>query len=180
LTVLPDQNGAEALFDFAGALPRAKLYSNWQIDTNDQEVLTRLASPAFNPAQSVLVSGGIQPAAIMADANQNAGSVNFTSYSPKDIVLSSDAPSPTVMLLNDHFDPNWTVWVDGERKELLRCNFIMRGVYLPSGSHTVEFRFQQFFGLLYVSLSAAGAGILILIAIIISNRLNTMKSASHP
>ena len=180
LTVLPDQNGAEALFDFAGALPRAKLYSNWQIDTNDQEVLARLASPAFNPAQCVLVSGGIQPAAIMADTNQNAGSVNFTSYSPKDIVLSSDAPSPTVMLLNDHFDPDWTVWVDGQRKELLRCNFIMRGVYLPPGSHTVEFRFQQFFGLLYVSLSAAGVGFLILIAIIISNRLNTIKSASHP
>jgi hypothetical protein len=180
LTVLSDPNGPNALFEFAGSLPRAKLYSNWQIDTNDKDVLAQLVNPAFNPDHSVLVSDKIQPAPAGTDTNQNAGSVDFVSYTPKDIVLKSNASSPTVMLLNDHFDPQWNVWVDGERRPLLRCNFIMRGVYLPPGSHTVEFRLHQFFKLLFVSLSAAAVGFLILIAIIISNRSNTIKSTSHP
>jgi hypothetical protein len=169
LTAAPDENGAYALFDFSGALPRAKLYSGWQVDTNDQDVLDQLFSPSFNPNQSMLVSDEIPPAATTAGINQNAGSVDFASYSPKDIVLKSDAHSPTVLLLNDHFDPNWNVLVDGRRKPLLRCNFIMRGVYLTTGAHTVEFRFQPFFGLLYVGLSAIGVGVLILIGTIISS-----------
>jgi hypothetical protein len=67
-----------------------------------------------------------------------------------------------VLLLNDRFDPNWNVRVDGKPETLLRCNYIMRGVYLPPGAHTVEFRFQPPVGPLYVSLAAIGAGLLLL------------------
>ena len=47
---------------------------------------------------------------------------------PRDIVLKSDAPGATVLLLNDHFDPWWNVHVDGQPQTVLRCNFLMRGV----------------------------------------------------
>ena len=66
-----------------------------------------------------------------------------------------------MLLLNDKFDPNWHVFVDGKPASLLRCNFIMRGVYLTPGAHTVEFKFSLPLGLLYVSLSAIGVGILL-------------------
>jgi len=36
---------------------------------------------------------------------------------------------------------HWQVFVNGKPAELLRCNFIMRGVYLTPGAHTVEFKF---------------------------------------
>ena len=36
LTAVPDDNGPYALFEFTGALPRAKLYSNWQLPMNDK------------------------------------------------------------------------------------------------------------------------------------------------
>jgi hypothetical protein len=64
-------------------------------------------------------------------------------------------------LLNDKFDPNWHVFVDGKPAPLLRCNFIMRGVYLIPGAHTVEFKFSLPMGPLYISLSAIGVGILL-------------------
>jgi uncharacterized membrane protein YfhO len=67
-----------------------------------------------------------------------------------------------VLLLNDRFDPHWSVLVDGKPAELLRCNFIMRGVYLTPGEHTVEFRFTLPKGPLYVSLTAIGVGIFLL------------------
>ena len=178
LTAVPNENGTYALFDFSGALPRAKLYSDWQVDTNNQDVLNQLFSPSFNPDQSMLVSDEIPPAATTAGKNPNAGSVVFASYSPKDIVLKSNAHSPTVLLLNDHFDPNWKVLVDGRRKPLLRCNFIMRGVYLTPGAHTIEFRFQPFFGLLYVGLSAIGMGLLILIVMVVSSLAFPFKPAN--
>jgi hypothetical protein len=158
LTAVVSENGGCALFEFTGALPRAKLYSNWQVNTNDDATLKTLASTNFDPWQTVLVS---MPLPIAAATNQNAGSVEFKSYAPKDIRFNVQAAVPAVLLLNDRFDPHWRVLVDGKPAELLRCNFIMRGVYLTAGEHTVEFQFGLPTKPLYVTLSAIAIGILL-------------------
>jgi hypothetical protein len=159
----PSGNGEYALFDFSGALPRAKLYSNWQVNTNDQATLKMLASPAFDPAQSVLVAGGVSAVTNGVATNSDSGTVTFVGYAPKDIKLTVKSAAPAVLLLNDKYDPNWQVWMDGKRAELLRCNFIMRGVYLPTaGEHTVEFLFKPDVGYLYVSLAGIALGMALL------------------
>jgi hypothetical protein len=170
LTATLADTGDYALFEFVPALPRAKLYSDWQVNPNNQAVLAQLASPVFNPQTSVLVSDEMPPGAAPASQETNAGTVDFTSYAPKDIRLKSDSAKPTVLLLNDHFDPAWIVSVDGQRKPLLRCNFIMQGVYLPAGPHTVEFQFQPPVHFLYVSLTAIILGLLILAVLLITSR----------
>lgn len=160
LTAVPDKNGRYALFDFTGALPRARLYANWQVNTNDQEVLNTLANLSFDPHQTVLVD---TPEKDLPDVatNKNSGTVEFKSYAPKQIVLAARTETPAVLLLNDKYDPNWRVSVDGRPAKLLRCNYIMRGVYLPSGQHTVIFDFSLPNKPLYVTLTAIGVGIIL-------------------
>ena len=161
MTAVPGNDGACALFEFTGALPRARLYSNWQVNTNDTAVLNTLASAGFDPLQTVLVSTP-PPGAPAANAtNENSGTVEYKSYTPKKIVLDAKADAPSVLLLNDKYDPHWQVFVDGRPAELLRCNFIMRGVYLTQGPHTVEFKFGLPHKPLYVSLAAIIFGILL-------------------
>jgi hypothetical protein len=160
LTAVPDPNGDYAILEFTGALPRAKLYSNWQVMTNNDATLQTLASQNFDPEKTVLVSTSL-PGAPMDPANENSGTVDYKSYAPKTIVLAAQADKPSVLLLNDKFDPGWQVSVDEKPATLLRCNFIMRGVFLPSGSHTVEFQFSAPHGPLYITLVSMGAGILL-------------------
>lgn len=181
-------NGQLAVFDFTGALPRAKLYSNWKVSTNDpaklhewvKEIQSRLppgmaemgralaaqgttdlatlkelADGSFDPAQTVLLPG---PIATPAGTNQSVGAVNFVSYAPKHIVLKARTKSPAVLLLNDKYDPNWRVLVDGQSAPLLRCNYIMRGVQVPPGEHQIEFHFAPSLIGLYVSLAALVLG----------------------
>jgi hypothetical protein len=101
-TAVPSDNGPFALFDYTGALPRAMLFSNWQVQTNDQAELAQLFRPDFDPHECVLVSGGLPADAAPPMPRQVAGSVEFTNYSPRDIVLQSHAPAASVLLLNDH------------------------------------------------------------------------------
>ena len=162
LTAVPSTNGNFAIFEFTGALPRAKLYANWQITTNSQIALQRLASAEFDPAQQVLVSEPIAQPAPASATNENPGTVEFKSYSPNRIILSAKAYRPSVLLLNDRFDPNWKLWVDGKPQSLLHCNFIMRGVYLQSGEHTVDFRFESPALPRYISLTAIAIGLALL------------------
>ena len=151
--------GKYALFEFTGALPRTKLYSNWQVNTNDQAALTLMASQTFDPAKTVIVADGLADTN-KTGTNNNSGSVTYESYAPKHIVLKTQSDAPSVLLLNDKYDPSWQVWVDGKQTDLLRCNFLMRGVYLPTkGAHTVEFIFKPDTRTLYVSLVAIVIGI---------------------
>jgi hypothetical protein len=162
LTATNNPAGQYAVFEFTAALPRAGLYSNWQVNTNEQEALATLVSPGFDPAQTVLVSDSIPTAAVSTATNQSPGNVEFESYAPKHILLKAKAGAASVLLLNDHFDPNWHVTVDGKSVPLLRCNYVMRGVQVPAGEHQIEFRFAPPMGGLYVSLVAIGGGLILL------------------
>ena len=156
-----DDNGPFALIEFTGALPRASLYTQWQVLTNNQEALTRLASPAFDPHQQVLVADSIAGPPAANTGLTNAGTVEFASYEPKRIQLKANATASSLLLLNDKFDTRWKVTVDGTPAPLLRCNFFMRGVELKPGQHTVEFRYQSASRPFLISLAATGVGLIL-------------------
>ena len=209
LTAAPSDGGALAVFVFTGALPRASLYSTWRVSTNDPATLQRwlddlkrylpaepystlaslnstdqatlksLADPNFDPAKTVLLAAPLAAAPFTNSVNAGSGTVEFKSYAPNDIVLNAQAASPAVLLLNDMYDPHWHVLVDGQPAELLRCNFIMRGVYLTQGAHTVEFQFSLPSELLYVTLAAIGVGIVLSAFLMVSTRRGA-KSAVQP
>jgi hypothetical protein len=159
-TVVTNNDGDLALFDFTGALPRAKLYSNWQVNTNDQQNLKTLADLNFDPQKTVLISTPKKDLPAVA-TNENTGSVEFKSYTSKHLVFNANATAPSVLLLNDKYDPHWRVTVDGQPAELLRCNFFMRGVQVPPGQHTVEFQFSVPNKPLYVTFTAVVIGIVL-------------------
>lgn len=169
LTAFSNDKGNYAIFEFAGALPRAKLYGSWQVNTNDEANLKTLADLNFDPIQTVLVSTPATGLPV-AGTNSNSGTVTFKSYSPKHIVFSADTPTPSVMLLNDKYDPNWRVTVDGQPAQLLRCNFLMRGVQVPAGQHTVEFQFSMPNKPLLVTVAAMALAILLCIALFLQTR----------
>jgi hypothetical protein len=162
MTAALQPDGEYAVFEFTGALPRASLYANWQVNTNDEATLKKLASPQLDPAQVVLVADPLPAPTPGGDTNQGAGTVEFTSYAPKQILLRAQATRPAVLLLNDRFHPDWKVFVDGKTEKLLRCNYLMRGVYLQPGSHAVEFRFAPPVDTLYVSLAAVLIALLLI------------------
>lgn len=156
--VQTNSTGPFALIEFDGALPRAKLYSDWQVVTNDQATLEKLAEPQFDPFKTVLVTNEI-PAPATNATNANPGTVEITDYHPKRVELTAKVETPSILLLNDKYNPDWNVFVDGKQKPLLRANFIMRAVQLDKGEHKIEFRFQPPLTMLYVSLAALAIGL---------------------
>jgi hypothetical protein len=192
-----------ALVEFTGALPRARLYSDWQavpydpttvtnwlnsirahyppdyplpfgsVTTNDLAMLELLTRASFDPAQQVLLA---EPVTTAPSTNATPGTVEYVSYHPKNIVLKTKSAAAGVLLLNDRYDPNWQVTVDGKSAKLLRCNYLMRGVAVPAGEHQVEFHFRPDTKYLYVSLAAIALGICLVGCLLIPRRAT--KSAT--
>lgn len=169
VTVIPRTNGLCGLIEFTGALPRAKLFAHWETNADDQATLQKLASPEFNPHQTVLVSGEV-PMPIAGATNAAAGTVTFERYDPKWLVLRAKAEAPSILLLNDKHHPEWKVLVDGQPAPLLRANYLMRGVHLPAGEHKVEFLFQPRTPSLYVSFAGLALGIGVGLYLLVTRR----------
>ncbi len=57
-------NGDYAIFEFTGGLPRAKLYSNWQINTNNEAILPLIVSvlPHSTPRTASASTAAFPPA----------------------------------------------------------------------------------------------------------------------
>ena len=133
--------------------------------TNGLITLKKLESPFIDPEKTVLIDAppGINPPPSVA--GDNAGTVDFTSYAPKHIVLDVNATAPAVLLLNDHYDPNWHVTIDGQPTQLFHANFIMQGIFVPAGKHTLIYRFApQSFA---VGAMISGTGALVLGALVV-------------
>ena len=153
-TAAVNPHGKLGLAEFTGALPRAKLYGTWQT-TNDDATLQKLASSDFNPHDAVIVSDTTPVAPATNSSGSDVGTVDITSYAAQKIELKAHATSKCVLLFNDRFNPKWKVSVDGKPATMLRCNYVMRGVSLEPGDHTIVFTFEPPAGTLYITSAAA-------------------------
>ena len=63
----------------------------------------------------------------------------------------------TITLLNS----KWRVSVDGRPEKVLRCDFLLRGVFLSRGKHRIVFLFYNRSPTLYVSLGSELLGLLL-------------------
>ncbi len=160
MTAVPDPRGQFALFEVTNTLPRAKLYANWQPQTNDADTLKTLLSHEFNPHQLVLIASNTPLSVKPENPSLDPGTVDITDYRPKYVKLQAHAKAPAVLLLNDRVSPEWRALVDHKPAPILRCNYIMRGVFLTPGQHLVEFKYKPHLPTLWLSLCAWGAGIL--------------------
>jgi hypothetical protein len=142
LTTIIQTNGPFAIFEFTGAHPRAKLYNSWQSAGTDQEALGTLSNPEFDVSRTALISEGSTGTQATPSPDTEPGVAEITSYAPRDIEIKSNATAPSLLVLNDRYHPDWHVYIDGERSEILRSNYLMRGVFVPEGEHLVTFKFE--------------------------------------
>ncbi len=161
VTVQNDSNGPMALIEFTDALPRVRSsIPNWRV-MDDPEALQTLTSREFDPKKTVLVAEETPVPQSADNPSADPGTAEITRYESKDLTVQTNSKTSAILLLNDRTGKDWTVSVDDMPAKVLRCNYIMRGVLVPPGSHTVEFRFHPTLKFLYISVAATALGLLL-------------------
>jgi hypothetical protein len=178
-TVQPSPDGKVALIEFTAALPRTKLYANWKI-VDDKTALQLLGSAPFDPEKTVLVASDTPIAQAPGSADADPGTVKIMHYQSTDLLMEADAKTPAVLLLNDRTGDSWNVLVDQKPAPFLRCNDIMQGTFVPAGHHTVEFRYEPSLKLLFVSLAAFGAGLILAGFVIVTHLKRSPEQPTAP
>ena len=71
------------------------------------------------------------------------GEITMKSYAPNKIVYKAECKGKQFAVFSEIFYPEgWKAFVDGKEVEIVKTNYLLRGVELASGKHTIEFKFD--------------------------------------
>jgi len=116
------------------AMPRVYLTSNVEVISRDQ-VLAKLSEVESGDLAFVEENSPGGPSCRNCMAT-------IKSYSPNRIEVEADLDGAGLMVLSEVWYPGWRAFVDGEETEVVRTNYLLRGLYLQGGHHNVELIFQ--------------------------------------
>jgi hypothetical protein len=142
--VLDGGSQGAGVFENMRALPRAWLVHRVEVQTEPTKRLGRLADATFDLAGSAMLSAPL-PAqlALPADTTASRGdNVHIVSYQPESVRISTQSAIAGLLILGDEQFPGWEVSVDGRTEPILTVDNALRGVYLPSGAHSVIFIYR--------------------------------------
>jgi hypothetical protein len=144
------------IYENPNVLPRAFVVHRAEV-APEPELLVRLTSQDFNPWTTILLESPLpdEQAAQLANAPLRSDSVaHITRYDLHEVEITAEMKAPGILVLSDQWYPGWQVTVDGVAVPLLRTDYVLRGVFVPAGTHQVTFRFRSL--RLYFGLGLAG------------------------
>jgi uncharacterized membrane protein YfhO len=69
--------------------------------------------------------------------------ISLTSYSPNKLTYDYNATADHLAVFSDiYYDKGWKAILDGKDVPHIRVDYILRGMVLPAGNHSLEFRFE--------------------------------------
>lgn len=75
-------------------------------------------------------------------SNSDRNSIQLTEYQPNYIKYESNTTAKELAVFSEMFyNKGWEAHIDGEAHPYYRVNYTLRGLIIPEGSHTIEFKF---------------------------------------
>ncbi|GJM60358.1 YfhO family protein [Persicobacter diffluens] len=141
--IFPDQQSRQPrLQQNPGALGHAWFVPMIKMVANADEEMAALGGD-FNARQTALVD---QRFAGLVTENYKfdpASTIKLKEYSPMKMVYESNSASEAFGVFSEiYYQPGWTATIDGQQVEHIRTNYVLRGMMIPAGKHTIEFTFN--------------------------------------
>lgn len=71
------------------------------------------------------------------------GSIQMTDYEPNKLTYQADVPGESFAVFSEIYYPEgWQAYIDYEAVEHIRVNYILRGLRIPAGQHSIRFEFK--------------------------------------
>jgi hypothetical protein len=117
-------------------LPRVFVPERVEVAADKQERLAKLSADNFNPRQVAYVE---EPVELPAKCR---GAAKIAEEIPTRVKVSLDMQTPGLVVLADRWDAGWHAYCDGKALPILQTNHALRGVVVPAGKGTIEFRYE--------------------------------------
>jgi|GEM_PF-3475093 len=152
-----DKLPSHALVGMKDYLAKVTFVPQAEFLSSNTEILKRLADHSWDPRKTVLLSSAqkelVPPSDVKASSVQQ-DAVELTTYTPTEIQINVQSAKSGYILINDQYDPDWQVQLNGRDVPLLRADWLMRAIAVPSGESSIVMRYVAHYRIAGLVLSA--------------------------
>ncbi len=161
--IVSQQEGEPGVQMNPGALGNAWLVNSYRIVENANEEIDALNG--FNPAAEAIIDKRFESyVSGKTFAMDTAAAITLASYHPNRLSYIYRASTEQLVVFSDiYYEKGWKSFVDGEEVPHFRVNYILRGMVLPAGEHTIEFKFEPRSYFTGKKIAAVSSSVLILL-----------------
>jgi hypothetical protein len=141
-------SGDVKIYENVEALPRALCVGSAHGVASDDEALTYMQRPEFDPGREVVINNS-QQSSVASDraisspqSTVNSVACHLVTYEPERVVVETNVATDGYLLLTDAYYPGWTATVDGQPAAIERADILFRAVKMPAGQHHIEMRYE--------------------------------------
>ena len=96
----------------------------------------------------------------------STGYILLNGYTPKHLTYDYKLDRDQMTIFSEiYYDKGWNAYIDGEIHPHFRANWLLRGMVLPAGEHTLEFKFEPRSYFISEKVSMAASWLLLLVII---------------
>jgi len=143
ITLTDSVNRRLVLQERPAVLPRAHMVYDVRPVASEEELLAALKDPAFDPWTTALVEGDFPYRMAPPDGAPPAWNADITEFRHNSIHLTVTTGREGFLVLSEVFYPGWNAYIDGKATPVYRTDYNLRGIVVPEGTRTVEFRFES-------------------------------------
>lgn len=97
----------------------------------------------FNPAQTAFVENSFKAQIPQLPVADSAASIKLAKYDNDDITYTTTSATNQFAVFSEVYYPaGWQAYIDGKATDYVKTNYALRGIYVPQGNHTIEFKFS--------------------------------------
>jgi hypothetical protein len=133
---------SSVVYENPAPLPRAFVVHQAIAAASAEEALGYFKDTALDPATTVVLEGEAPALPAGSAETDPATSAEIRQETPQFIQIDVTTAGDGYLVLLDTFYPGWRATIDGQPAEVYRANYVSRAVYIPAGSHTVEFVYR--------------------------------------
>jgi hypothetical protein len=123
------------VYERPGALPRAWVATEVLVQ-DGASILATIRDPVFDPLTTALVEQQVA-CELPSGSEADASSAEVVRYEPSGVEVLVNSGGG-LLIVSEVYYPGWRATIDGASAELVRTDYVLRGLCVPAGEHTVE------------------------------------------
>jgi hypothetical protein len=130
-----------------------------------------LALTNFDPKQTVFIDQRFKErVGAMNLKKDSTANIALTYYSPDTLNYTSNTAAESFAVFSEiYYEKGWNAYLDGQKTDHIRVNYLLRGMKIPAGKHEVSFRFEP--ANYFLGEKIAGVSSILLVLLVAGNLL---------
>lgn len=108
--------------------PNEELNETGNVDTKNVAVISKDDKAYFNGKNLV---------------KDSTAYLDLKTYQPNELSFESASKTPQLAIFSEIYYPHgWNVYLDGNKVDYIKANYLLRALYVPAGKHKIEMKFE--------------------------------------